>query len=110
GYGIGPAKVHNFQEITAKFVRLMVKTSSHPAGPHIAEFEIYTNDVIPQWPEEDVMSAVDIKQTSLKLQWLPANDEQGIVEYKIYKDLQEFVTLSPDQHEYEVTKLESDTP
>lgn len=109
GYGIGPGKMHEFSPtVTAKHIRLMILNST--GGAHIAEFEVYVQSIIPTWPEEDVLSATDITTSSLHLKWLPAQDDKGISEYKIYKDLEEFITLPSNQHEFLFTDLDSNTP
>ncbi|MPY85928.1 MAG: S8 family serine peptidase, partial [Actinophytocola sp.] len=63
----------------------------------------------PQWPADAKLTVRDVTATSLVLEWPPAKDNQGIAEYRIFRDDEPIGTTGAGKRNLEVTGLEPDT-
>jgi Tol biopolymer transport system component len=63
----------------------------------------------PTWGDGASLEAENISYTSLDLSWSEASDNEGVTQYRIYKDDEELATVGADPRQYEVTGLEMGT-
>ncbi len=63
----------------------------------------------PTWPENSNLTVADVTDTSLVLSWDAANDNVGVIGYKVFKNGEELIILAGDISSYTVTGLASET-
>jgi chitodextrinase len=59
----------------------------------------------PSWPKESQLTATNIGQTSLTLEWTPATDNVAVSHYRLYKDDTLLATVSGQQNRFQVKNL-----
>ena len=67
------------------------------------------DDVVPVWPTSAALTAKNIKDVSVTLNWTAATDNVGVTAYKIYEDGILLNTVSGSAIEYNVTGLYGST-
>jgi len=63
----------------------------------------------PVWPNESVIEAVGTRADAADLRWTAADDDQGVVEYTVYRDQALVLTVAGDTLESTVEGLAPDT-
>jgi len=63
----------------------------------------------PTWGDDASVTAENVSYTSLDLVWSAASDNEGVSQYRIYKDDEISATVGADPREYEATDLEMGT-
>ncbi|MCM3038592.1 S-layer homology domain-containing protein [Paenibacillus motobuensis] len=63
----------------------------------------------PQWPESSELIVSDIMQTSVKLSWPTATDNDGVIGYRIYVDNKEHTTVTSTVYATTVNSLAANT-
>jgi len=63
----------------------------------------------PTWPDGASVTAENVSFKSLDLEWSAASDNEGVTQYRIYKDDEAAATLGADPRQYEATGLEMGT-
>ncbi|WP_197029760.1 fibronectin type III domain-containing protein [Brevibacillus borstelensis] len=63
----------------------------------------------PQWPDDSKLTVSDITQTSVKLSWPTATDNEGVTGYRIYVDGVERKTVGIGENAIIVTGLAAET-
>ncbi len=61
------------------------------------------------WPYGSILSASDIRETSLTLTWTPALGNMGVAGYKLFQDGSAITSVSSDVYTYDVTELAAGT-
>ncbi len=68
-----------------------------------------TDDILPEWPIDAVLTAVP-SDDSVELLWPEASDDNLIKEYQIYQGISQIHTVLADVRAYTVTDLSYETP
>lgn len=63
----------------------------------------------PQWPDSSELIVSDIMQTSVKLSWPTATDNNGVIGYQIYVDSKEHTTVTSTVYATTVNGLAANT-
>lgn len=63
----------------------------------------------PQWPDSSELIVSDIMQTSVKLSWPTATDNDGVIGYRIYVDSKEHTTVTSTVYATTVNSLAANT-
>ena len=84
---------------------MVASTSVVPDNTYTATIQSWEDYSAPTWEGTQNLTATDINENSITIQWSAANDNKGVMAYEVFKDNVSIATLPATQLTYTVENL-----